>query len=491
MMRAISIAVVAACGSTSKPVAKTVELPGRPPRLGELGKPVPYRIVEIPEDGRWAITCEARVDTYPDDGKLAAYYDDHGGDAGDALVAYLYDGDGLEHEITAYLARDPTGRWLAIVEGEDSVLIDTRTWTRQRVTATRPQFHITTGRHDWDFDPTGQRVLFFRGDALVVRELATAKETVVAAKVWSAHWNGSGDWITYETLDGDSNHDGFTNGPDRSPPVGMGGSSCGRRFQWGPPLADMVADGDPKRMEAGLVAMDHPDELTHHLWRVSDRLAVLGVGAVDRDLIVTRAANGSLRIGAPSGPTRELAPAKCEATAAYPAARSVLVVCPTGEAAATLWWYRDGTRRELMSVADASPRVEGDGTRYFGIYPRQAIIDMQSGKVIADGKRLYHEWSDATRVFIIFTEPRHAELRWESGKRITFPSYDGAARNVAPPYLVHYKSRVNIDTGVVLALASEPLLVRSDGAILLDGGLQKLDEPDHAPRVGPLRWVMP
>ncbi|HEY5936415.1 MAG TPA: hypothetical protein VIU61_17310, partial [Kofleriaceae bacterium] len=271
-MRWLWIAMLG-CGAPSSTTTVTppaTTLPSQPPRLGTFGKPVPYRIVAVPNDGRWTITCEARVDTYPDDGKLATYYDHHGGDAGDDLEAFLYDHEGREHPIAAYLGGDPSGRWLAIVIGEQSFLVDTYSGARTQIAATRPQWHITTGRHDWQFDPSGQRVSYFRDGALIVRELATGTETVVAAKVYSTRWIAGGEWLVYERLSGDTNRDGFTNGPDRSLPPGMGGSRCGRRFDWGAPLADLIADFtnvEQKHFDAGLHAMDHPDKISQHLWR--------------------------------------------------------------------------------------------------------------------------------------------------------------------------------------------------------------------------------
>lgn len=486
------------CGTPPTPVttSTTKVLPSQPPRLGTFGKPVPYRIVAVPEDGRWTLTCEARVDTKPDDGKLAAYYNQHGGDAGDALEAFLYDHEGREHPISSFLDHDPSGRWLAILEGEQPILIDTRTWTRTPINATLPEWRITTGRRDFRFDPSGQRLSYYRAGALIVRELASGAETTVAPVVHAAHWTAGGEWITYERLDGDTNRDGFINGRDRSPPSGMGGSRCGWRVDYGAPIADLLADSgnfDQKHMDAALHAMDHPDTVSHHLWRPSDRKTFSGEAVIAGDIIVNRRTDDTLWISSAGGTARQLAPAKCKVSASYAPARSALVVCETGKETATVSWYRDGARRDLFSVADASPMVEGDGTRYAGVYPRQAIIDMQTGKVIADDKRIYHEWSDASRVFVVHSLPTtHGELRWDSGRSITFPSKDGGNRSISPPYLVDHRSHVNLDTGQVKQLAAEPILVRSDGAILLDGGLQLLPEDaQYEPHVGPLRWVMP
>ncbi|HEY5938720.1 MAG TPA: hypothetical protein VIU61_28910, partial [Kofleriaceae bacterium] len=233
--------------------------------------------------------------------------------------------------------------------------------------------------------------------------------------------------------------------------------------------------------------------ISQHLWRVRDRKTFAGEAVVAGDTIVSRRDDDTLWISTAGGTARQLAPAKCKVEATYAAARSALVVCATGDKTSTVSWVRDGARRELFSAPDADPLVEGDGTRYAGIYPRQAIVDMLTGKVIADDKHLYHEWSDATRVFVIHSRPStHGELRWDTGRTITFPSQDGADRSIAPPYLVDHRSYVNLDSGQVKPLASAPVTVRSDGAILLDGGLQLLPEDaEHAPHVGPLRWVMP
>ncbi len=447
----------------------------------------PYELVASPPDGHWLVVCQARRDTNHN-GRIDVWWEIHGEAGGDAMDAFLIDERGRETALDNVLAVDPTGRYLAVVEHGASVLIDTTTWHREPLDGEPPGFSIVRGVRRWAFDRSGARLLRFRGDTPVVRELATGSERT-APPAWRATWSTDGNWLELETLAGDTNHDGFVHGPDLSPSEGVPGQECARRFDWRPALAEL--DPTDAQVPAALASIDQPDDLASSLWRVGDGLVVPADTALDHDTVAAHR-DGVLRIGKVGAPLAIAGDARCEIAAAYAPARTALLTCPTSKGHARVEWLRGGTRTVVEpDIPDDHPLVEGDQTGYAGVYPAQLIVDMRTGATVASGRELFYAWSDDDHVLIQHNDDE-ATLRWRSGRTIDLLSTAERSVHVAGRYLARGSQRVDLVTGEVVTLPSLAIAVRRDGAVLVDGGEQRLGETSaRGPRVGPLHWIIP
>jgi hypothetical protein len=470
-MRTVFALALAGCGASSP-------APQRPTDRA-FGTAAPYSIVAMPEDGRWAVVCEARADT-DKDGKIAVYYTLHGEETGDTMVAYYIDPEGREQVVDNVLAY--TARWLAVVEHGKPTLIDTQTGKRATLTGTLPEFRLGSGMRRWRFDPSGEHLLFFRDGAPVVRTLATGAETKIAPKAWRAEWSADGSWVELEVLEGDTNHDGFTLGPNFAPIEGIPGQDCGRKFDWGSGLLDI--DPTSEHIDAALASLENPDTLTPRLWRLSDGFAIAGAAAVDRDTIITRTADNGLAIGPVGAAGAPLAHAGCELAGVSPPLRAALVTCPDDDETTDVFWYRDGRIVKLDHVED--PRSAHIGAGLFSI--GNVLGNMRTGEVIARAKFVWLSSYDDEHAYIMIGDG--AELRWGADHRIVFAKRPDDWMH-AGHYFLYDTTLLDLRTGAKATVPAGGIRMRSDGAVLLDGGSQKLGEDERGPRIGPLRWYAP
>lgn len=454
------------------------------------GTAAPYALIATSPDGRWGVVCQARHDT-DGDGKVDVVYGLHGDLNGDAMAAVIVDATGRETPIDSVLATDPTGRYLAVELARAPVLIDTTTWTQTPLSGALPGFRLTGGYRGWSFDPTGQRLLFFRDRAPMVRELATGAELLVAADAWRASWSSDGAWVVLQRVVADTDGDGFIHGPNRTPPDGISGMECGDHFEWGASSDELMPPNPTEAdYQRALDSMSRTDAIERSLWRVRDRRAIAGKLPVDGDLVVAISGAKLAIVGVDGGAAVELGSSECNPIAAEPSTRSVMYVCPTADGHGAVHWYRDGAHRDVITTADVTPLVDGAGTGYVGIYPGQVITDMRTGDDIARGELISYGWSDADRVVVVDRDTR-GELIYRDGKRVDLARDDYGPILVAGDYLVFGATRVHLPTGTTHRVPLAPIAVRDDGAVLVDSGASPSDDGLMRPRLGPLYWVDP
>jgi hypothetical protein len=372
---------------------------------------------------------------------------------------------------------------------------------RERIRAELPHFNLAAGMHRWQFDPSGRRLVYFRDGHPIVRELATGAETELAP-AWSASWTAGGEWLVVERVAGDTNHDGFVHGPNQMPIEPGPYTSCGTHFDYGNGAGDLgieferylaLPDDERERIDR---AVEDPDELTRTLWRVGDRLEIEAVAAIDRETVVTRSASGALAIGMPRGHTVELAPANCEAEIVHTYRDAIVYTCGVDTEHVEMRWYRNGARASLGRGHPGDLTMICDDCRAALIATAKLhrIVDLTTGRELARGNA-FPLWSDATRSLI--GRPGSVELRSGDGRVHVLP---GPATvqlpDVAGHYLVYDDVRLDLATGEAKRLRRRPLAIRSDGAILVDGGAQttgpiEVTRDHRGLRIGPLRWIGP
>jgi hypothetical protein len=138
-----------------------------------MGTAAPTLVLAVAPDGRWAVLCQARVDT-DHDGRLEVRIGPHGDPYGDSLTPYLVEGQGPGVEIDHFLGADPTGRFLLLAVHGKPVLRDTTTGHDTELAGARSPMAFGAG---------GAELVYARvtGSAwtLVVRTLATGAETTL------------------------------------------------------------------------------------------------------------------------------------------------------------------------------------------------------------------------------------------------------------------------------------------------------------------------
>jgi hypothetical protein len=116
-------------------------------------------------------------------------------------------------------------------------------------------------------------------------------------------------------------------------------------------------------------------------------------------------------------------------------------------------------------------------------------------------------WSDDTRAVLV-RQPRattplpasHATLvlRWFDGRTKELPSApEPYPALFSGRYLTYTNIRVDLETGETTELSSKPVSIRTDGAVLFDGGISEASVPTDMKALledkrvlpqGPLRW---
>jgi hypothetical protein len=106
----------------STPIAVTA------PVEGTVGTPGFVRLLAAAPSGAWVILCQARADT-DKDGSIDVQTGHHGEYFGDELAPYFIRGAGEGEALDAFVAVDPTSRWIVVIRNGSMQLVDTATDT--------------------------------------------------------------------------------------------------------------------------------------------------------------------------------------------------------------------------------------------------------------------------------------------------------------------------------------------------------------------------
>jgi hypothetical protein len=133
------------------------------------------------------------------------------------LEGFLLEEPGSGVHIDAFGGADPSGRFVAYIVADRLVLRDTlgREETYLENADLRDDRGSFSHPRAVSFDPTGRRLLYLRkngaSDDIVVRELATGTETVIATgagDLWRADFDSTGDSVVARVVVGDTNGNG-------------------------------------------------------------------------------------------------------------------------------------------------------------------------------------------------------------------------------------------------------------------------------------------
>ncbi len=495
VMRRVSLAILVAFGCGSAPTPTRAPSTARIAPWQTWGTADPYEIVAMPPDARWAVICQARGDTNGD-GKIAISFTMHGDQEGDAMTAYLVDPAGHESVIDNVLGHSTDGRWLAIVEAGAPVLIETTTWRRTPLDGSLPQFHITTGHASWDFSPDSRYLLFSRHGAPIVRELATGIERTIAPAAWRTDWSADGSWVELRILHGDTDHDGYVHGPDDEPSEGVPGNNCGYKHSWGDVLTDIDPDvyaNDAAKLQAVSDSAQREDDLARVLWRVRDGRLVNGVMGISDSVIVGKRADGQLEVGELGKPAKAI-PVGCEIQSSWAPANSLVLRCALPGDLYSVRWWRGDAELELYHGAYETVLI-GENNAHVEIAAKATsiIVDSTDGHVISRREHTYISWQDRDRLLVHRDSEYGGSLiaLYVHGKAdpIVWTRELGA---VEYPYAIIGDRRLDLRTLETVDVPPGALRMRSDGALLFDGGATTLDiyQASYLRR-GPLRWVQP
>jgi hypothetical protein len=203
-MKRVAWLVVVACSSPppapsapppAAPAPSAVDVFPAQPAGAPIGTAHPVLVEELADDGSWLVICQARADTNHD-GKIEVGVGFHGDMFGDKMLPYLVLGAGPGIAIDSYVASTEDDGWVAVVVGGKLELIDAK--TRQ---------HTVVAGADVRDDGVplggsrvatigGGRMLYFRNDQIVIRELASGHEREVAlpGTPWRAEIDSKGAW---------------------------------------------------------------------------------------------------------------------------------------------------------------------------------------------------------------------------------------------------------------------------------------------------------
>ena len=216
--------LLAACSRPDSSTAKAPEPsrpePSRPEPLptGEpLGTAHPLRYLQSPPDAHWLAVHQVR--------------EDRNGDGRADSSPYLLFGPGPGEHIDAFCASDPLGRYLVIVRGDSTWLIDSYTRAETRLgPRPNPLDPVFIGGGSLfeppcaQFSADGRRLLFVRprpGDGrlmLVVREVRGGSESILnpgPGLLDAAQLDPTGQWVFSEAVEQDTDGDGTLSRIDR------------------------------------------------------------------------------------------------------------------------------------------------------------------------------------------------------------------------------------------------------------------------------------
>lgn len=296
-----------ACGSPGDKAAPEQVAPPAPgavkePRVlpvpdyrRDIGTAHPVRVVQLAQNGRWLVACQARKDTDGKDGIKVTIGTDSL--VGDAMVPYVFRGGGDGEAIDAYIAGSPDERWLAVLRDEQLLLIDDVTGSETVIRDADVRRDDTGVGHLAAFDADSKRLIYFHRihdvRRVVIRELAQGGERelefprVLVVQVEPAP---QGSWARVRFLRDQIDPDPRADGPDA------------RR------AAARLETCD--RVEHYAVGEQGGGEV-HEAWLQLDNGVLTQESSVLEhlgDLDVTKAADKSIRLG-----SEVIVPARCDA----------------------------------------------------------------------------------------------------------------------------------------------------------------------------------
>ncbi len=472
----------------ASPVAAAI-VPGPMPRRGvkpmdgEIGTAHPILVDRAARDGHWLVICQAREDTNHD-GAIRAAFGMHGDVYGDRMRPYLVTAPGAGEPIDAFVAADPRGRFVAVIESEKVVLVDTYTGRRLELPDADPRDDPSPfGPHRAaSFDASGRHLLTIaKGEAAAVevRDLQTGATTRIAAgsgRLWraridgayvvlrvvDAHWPAPITWLARRGCRGTVASYGV---------MGMTGDQ--------PQTRVAPIDGGPAR-------------------DVPDLIRPLG------DALLRRQESGALVLERRDGTLVEIASARCNGVLreADPASGRVLVACRSGDGdRGRLEIDGVGFHRELGIAVDTMgdewsrrPRrqvIEAGGT---------TVVDLRAGRARQFPMDFDHEGGRLLATF-------GSRVLVQRGTQLSVGALDVATElplaAPVPQYPVYFQSGsfawaepwvVNLASARVVGRIDEPVL-----AIAPSGYVLAPRAPATKPLVrisgvvphGPLVWRWP
>jgi hypothetical protein len=504
------VACVAGCGAQATPSPRRPEAPkplipaipviATPPVISTGTTPVensspapigaswgtadPVSLVAASPDRRWLAVCQARTDNNGD-GRVLAEVGAQGELRGDRLDGYYLDEPGGGIRIDAFGGADPSGRFVAFVVGDRLVLRDTQTREETNLAGAdlRDDRGSFTRPRGVSFDPTGRRLLYLRkngaGDDIVVRELATGTEAVIAPGVgdlWRADFDPSGEFVVAKVVVSDTNGNGRLDWPS---PQALGPwMRCAlplpRYATWERPGDDITSRIAPA---SGGPAVDAP-----------------GLIVPFADGYVQRDGEGTIVLAKPAGQRSTMVAKKsCAGKLLHAdAPRGLLVVtCENKKGRSEVRFIARGTDRPLVGVellAPAGDHWAPPGSNLLPLYPGSdaVLVDLRN----ADTTRL----SPGDRVIAVADE-RALILRGRSlvlykkgtTERILETAVDPLAHMLRAGSVVALPPAiVDVATGEVAGrIDARALAVSRDGAFLVPRG-GTADATRLA--VGPLVW---
>jgi hypothetical protein len=461
--------------------------PGKPPEgAARVGTAHPTTVEDTAPDGSWVVLCQARRDT-DGDGRIEINLGYHGDTYGDALRPYLIVGSGEGEAMDAWVGSDPTGRWVAMIQGGKLVLVDTRSGARTDLSArgasAKDDANPFGPHRAASFDRTGERMVYIKDagggrETVVVRSLATGDEVEIdpgPGLLWRADLAGDGRWVRLYMVARDTDGDGKL-----TLPVVM--TSLSDRACRGPIMSystqGMQGDAPEERLvpAAGGAPVAGDDVVTP-----------LGAGLVRR-------VNGALVLEDAGGQKLELAPAACAARVFWVdhARELVLAACSSGgPQVAVQALGRAGARDTAWRTAppgeDEILSWPGSGWALVRSDPG-ALVALDGPHVVAtadeDPLALHERWA-ITR--------RGNEVRaWDATTgQVTVLAPGGEVEAVSGPVLAVGGVVVDASTGKTLGrYDGTAVAVARDGRVLVWAGEEPKGERPGIPS-GPLAWVAP
>jgi hypothetical protein len=455
-----------------------------PPFSATWGTADPLSFVAAAPDRHWIAVCQARRDTNAD-GAIRVDVAPDGAVSGDELAGYLLDAPGPGTQMDAFGGADPSGRFVAFVQGGRLVLRDTTNRTDVELPAdVRDDLSPFVHPRAVAFDPTGRRLLYLQklelGGKVVVRELGTGAEVIVDPRdglLFRADFDPSGDAVVVRTVVADTNHDGRLDWPVRE--AGRPWMRCAAplsRFPVWEHGGDDVAVRVAKA--TGGVARDAPG-------------LIVPVG----DALLVRDPDGSLTRVDASGRRMPVARKACEARLLHvDSGRGLsLVTCLDSKGKNEAVLVGQGPAKPLgltLTVAPGDHWLEG-APRLVPLHPGTdaALLDLDRREVemLTNGDRILY--TSGARALVL------------RGRKLVLHELGGSdaelGGDVSPlAHIVHSGPVffvppfvVDVARGKLIGKAEDrALAVASDGALLIaEGGAA---DATHFAR-GPLRWKEP
>jgi hypothetical protein len=160
---------------------------------GPIGTPHPVLVEELAVDGSWLVICQARADTNGD-GKIEVGVGFHGDMFGDKMSPYLVLGGGPGVAIDSYVTS--VDGWVAIVRDGKLEVVDAASHKRVALPGADVRDDNIPFAGSRVAALGGGRMIYFRGDRVILRELASGREheLTVDGTPWRAEIDTHGTW---------------------------------------------------------------------------------------------------------------------------------------------------------------------------------------------------------------------------------------------------------------------------------------------------------